>query len=104
MKTPTTPEEVPGAFDPRRHSTPDQTPAIESAGRQRQRLEVHFRRHGSTSTPEARADLGIMHPAARVQELREAGHRIVTVWTEHTDATGRLHRVARYHWRGMEAQ
>lgn len=101
METPTTPEEVTGALNPRRYSTPDRAPAIESATRQRARLEAHFRSHGSISTLEARNVLGILHPAARVQELRESGHRISTVWTRQTDTTGRQHRVARYHWSGV---
>ncbi len=101
MKMPATPEEVTGALNPRR----DDTPTTESATRQRARIEAHFRQFGSLSTPEGRNELGVMHPAARVQELRDAGHDIVTVRTWHTDATGRRHRVARYHWRGiMEAQ
>lgn len=39
--------------------------------------------------------------AAR-QRARLLGYlrRIVTAWDESTDATGRLHRVARYQWRG----
>lgn len=97
METPTTPEEVTGALIPR----PDYTPTTESATRQRARLEAHFRSHGSISTLEARNGLGVMHPAARVQELRESGHRIITVWSRESDATGRRHRVARYHWSGV---
>jgi hypothetical protein len=100
METPT-PEEVTGVLNPRRYSTPDPAPTIESSGRQRARLEAHFRLHGSISTLEGRNVLGILHPAARVQELRESGHRIITVWNRETDATGRRHRVARYHWSGV---
>jgi hypothetical protein len=32
----------------------------------------------SLTTQQARTELDIMHPAARVQELREAGHNIIT--------------------------
>lgn len=76
----------------------------ESAWQQRARLEAHFAKCGSTTTADARSKLGILHPAGRVQELREAGHKIVTVWTRYTDPTGRLHRMARYEWRGMESK
>lgn len=47
------------------------------------------------TTLEARQELDILHPAARIQELREAGHKIETHWT--TGDTGRAkHRVACY--------
>lgn len=42
------------------------------------------------STFEARTQLDIPHPAARVQELRET-HRIITHWTREDG-----HRVAKY--------
>ena len=37
-----------------------------------------------------------MHPAARVQELRELGLVIHTVWTSEKTATGRTRHLARY--------
>ena len=43
--------------------------------------------NGSMTTLDARNELYIMHPAARVQELREQGQNIVTV---------RVHRIAKY--------
>ncbi len=47
------------------------------------------------TTLQARQELDVMHPAARIQELREAGHNIVTHWT--TGNTGKAnHRVACY--------
>jgi len=47
------------------------------------------------TTLQARQELDILHPAARIQELREAGHKIVTEWT--TGDTGKAkHRVACY--------
>ncbi|PPK77297.1 helix-turn-helix protein [Methylobacter tundripaludum] len=47
------------------------------------------------TTLQARQELDVMHPAARILELREAGHNIVTHWT--TDSTGKAkHRVACY--------
>jgi len=48
------------------------------------------------STLEARRELDILHPAARVQELKAAGHNIVTHWSEEPSECGELHRVARY--------
>lgn len=50
---------------------------------------------GPVTTIEARSELDIMHPAARVQELKARGHNIVTHWRE--DSTGKgKHRVACY--------
>ena len=47
------------------------------------------------TTLQARKELDIMHPAARVKELRERGYNIVTHWT--TESTGKAkHRVACY--------
>jgi hypothetical protein len=47
------------------------------------------------TTLQARKELDIMHPAARVQELKQRGHNIVTHWT--TEFTGKArHRVASY--------
>lgn len=36
---------------------------------------------GSVTTLQARNELFIMSPAARVMELKEQGHHIVTYWT-----------------------
>lgn len=50
---------------------------------------------GPMTTADARSELDIFHPAARVQELRERGHNIVTHWK--TVDTGKAkHRVASY--------
>ena len=67
-----------------------------SAEAQRDRL-LNALRCGAVTTIQARRDLDIMMPAARVHELRHReGHNIATVWcTEPTD-NGALHRVARY--------
>jgi Helix-turn-helix domain len=47
------------------------------------------------TTTDAREVLDILHPAARIQELRELGHNIITYWQ--TVDTGKAkHRVARY--------
>ena len=47
------------------------------------------------TTLQARQELDIFHPAARIQELRDQGHKIVTHWT--TADTGKAkHRIASY--------
>jgi hypothetical protein len=47
------------------------------------------------TTLQARQELDIFHPAARIQELRDQGHNIITHWT--TADTGKAkHRVACY--------
>lgn len=65
--------------------------------RESQRIRLlHALRLFPISTLEARKHLDIMHPAGRVQELRESGHEIATLWTcEQTDA-GRVHRIGAY--------
>ncbi len=45
---------------------------------------------------EARRDLDILSPAARVLELRRKGYRIDTVWIKQPTDCGKLHRVAKY--------
>ncbi len=47
------------------------------------------------TTLQARNELDIMHPAARVQELRTQGYNIHTHW-EIVDTGGNNHRVASY--------
>lgn len=48
------------------------------------------------STVDIRDQLGILSPAARVLDLRKAGHRIETLTTTATDSEGRPHRSALY--------
>ncbi|MGZ5010417.1 MAG: helix-turn-helix domain-containing protein [Methylobacter sp.] len=47
------------------------------------------------TTLQARQQLDVMHPAARVQELKAKGHNIVTNWAEDYSGKGK-HRVASY--------
>ena len=62
---------------------------------QRMRLLARLR-EANVSTTEARRELDIMHPAARIQELREQGNLINTVTiAEHTSSQGIRH-IARY--------
>lgn len=67
-----------------------------NAGERQRRLLLAALRRGPVSSVDARERLNIYHPAARVLELRERGHRIVTTWSREADAWGRLHRVGRY--------
>lgn len=62
---------------------------------QRMRLLQRLRECNLT-TSEARRDLDIMHPAARVQELREMGQVIHTVWTSEKTTSGSTRHLARY--------
>ena len=45
---------------------------------QRAVLLDYLQKFGRINTVEARQNLDVMHPAARIQELREAGNNIVT--------------------------
>lgn len=61
---------------------------------QRARL-LAWLQSATITTLQAREELDILHPAARIQELREAGQNIQTHWT--TSDTGKgQHRVASY--------
>ena len=51
---------------------------------------------GSITTLAARRELDVLHPAARIQTLRQAGHKILTVWTTDVTSEGKPHRVALY--------
>ena len=66
-----------------------------SAENQRQRL-LEALKQKPLSTIEARRDLDIMHPAARVQELRERGEKVITHKSTEPTENGELHTVARY--------
>ena len=74
-----------------------------SPASQRARLLRHLKHHGRLTTIAARTELDVMHPAARVMELRERGWRIVTRWTVATTPAGNRHRVGEYHLLGGPA-
>ncbi len=61
---------------------------------QRRRI-LNYLRSKSLTTLAARNELDIMHPAARVQELKAQGHEIYTHW-EVIDSGKNKHRVASY--------
>lgn len=67
-----------------------------SAAGQRQAILTWLQQQGTLTTIQARDELGIMSPAARVMELREQGHQIVTYRTVTIDRTGTKHREAKY--------
>ncbi|MDI1278515.1 helix-turn-helix domain-containing protein [Methylobacter sp.] len=69
-------------------------PYSTDSNQQRARILAHLQLSPLT-TLQARQELDILHPAARIQELREAGHNIITHWA--TSDTGKAkHRVACY--------
>lgn len=67
-----------------------------SAAVQRQRIFNYLRSGKALTTLEARATLDVLHPAARIMELRRQGWNIETVWTNDLSQAGKIHRVARY--------
>ncbi len=66
-----------------------------SAEAQRQRILGHLHRR-SLNTIESREQLDVLHPAARIMELRKRGYNIETHWVTEPTGCGRLHRVAKY--------
>ena len=70
-----------------------------NAADQRQCLLLALREAGNSgiNTIQARHELDIMMPAARVHELRhDEGYNIQTIWTIEQTPAGNTHRVARY--------
>ncbi|GGC73322.1 helix-turn-helix domain-containing protein [Marinobacter halophilus] len=67
-----------------------------SAAAQRARILDYLQNHRALTTLQARHLLNVMHPAARVMELRDGGYKIITKWRKDADSEGRLHRVAEY--------
>lgn len=51
---------------------------------------------GPVTTLEARQSLNVLHPAGRIQELRDLGYQIVTHWQTDYTSEGHQHRVAKY--------
>lgn len=66
-----------------------------TAATQRQRIMAALRT-GPLSTVEAIRFLDIIRPSARIAELRNDGHRIITTWRADATETGEPHRVALY--------
>lgn len=69
-----------------------------SGNAQRARLLAHLRQHGSINTFQAITLLNILRPGARISELRDQGHNIVTHLGTLKDDQGREHpKVATYY-------
>jgi len=85
------------------HTTPPLTPQASwhtcgnSAADQRERLLAAIHERGSISTFESRRDLDIMHPSARIMELKKRGEPIQTVRVPEVSPAGKVHNVARYY-------
>lgn len=62
---------------------------------QRKRI-LDFLRIRPLDTLTARKELEVMHPAARVMELRKRGFRIKTIEIDRQSDCGKIHRVACY--------
>lgn len=67
-----------------------------STAAQRARILQFLQSGKPLTTLYARHYLNVMHPAARVMELRKAGHNIVTHRRKDSDTAGRTHSVAEY--------
>ncbi|MCL1476974.1 MULTISPECIES: helix-turn-helix domain-containing protein [unclassified Marinobacter] len=67
-----------------------------SAAAQRARILDYLQTHRVLTTLQARHLLNVMHPAARVMELRKHGYNIISNWRKDADSEGRFHRVAEY--------
>jgi|WetSurSiteA1Bulk_404760.scaffolds.fasta_scaffold01389_6 hypothetical protein len=66
----------------------------QDAETQREQI-LDWLRSESITTLQARKELDIMSPAARVLELRKQGYNIMTHWTIEDSGKGQ-HRIARY--------
>ncbi len=69
---------------------------------QRAAIRDYLREHGTMSTLEARRELDVLHPAARVMELRRSGLEIDLIWVDDFSENGKIHRVGRYILAGGE--
>ncbi len=70
--------------------------AANNLAAQRARILTYLREYQTLTTLQARSELDVMHPAGRVQELREEGFNIVTHWRTDYTPEGKPHRVAEY--------
>lgn len=67
-----------------------------TAHNQRIKLLDWLFEYGSITTAQAREQLDIMSPAARILELKRAGYLIVTIWIDWVSDFAIRHRVAKY--------
>lgn len=77
------------------HPTPQKVPQDDSAHSQRLRLLERLK-VAPVDTITARRDLDVMHPAARIMELKRRGNMIDTVRVGRTTDCGKVHSVALY--------
>ncbi len=63
---------------------------------QRDAILQQLKKSQSLTTLFIREKMGIMHPAARIMELRQMGYNILLHWINETDVAGITHRVAYY--------
>ena len=67
-----------------------------SAFSQRMKILDWFISKPSLTTEQARRELDVMHPAARVMELRAMGYNILTFWEVVPTASGKTRKIAKY--------
>ncbi len=67
-----------------------------SAKAQRQRVLQFLKENGSATTIDFRTGIDVLHPAARIMELRKRGFNIVTTWDYAENPGGTTHRIGRY--------
>ena len=77
-------------------SEADFEPGEATLANQRARLLGHLQAHGEITTLACREDYRVMSPAARIMELRRAGHTIVTESCVAYDFVGVPHRSGTY--------
>lgn len=68
---------------------------------QRARILKAFEVQKQMSTFYFRDDMGIVHPAGRIKELRER-HKILLSWTREADQNGVIHRIGLYTYHGFK--
>lgn len=69
---------------------------LDNAHNQRLRLLGWLKKYKRITTVEARAKLNILHPPARILELRRSGCNIITNWATIYDNMNQAHRVGEY--------
>lgn len=79
------------------NGTPSKTPRgnSNSTNAQRQRL-LECLKVTPVDTITARREMDVMHPAARIMELKRRGNQIDAVWVDRPTDCGKVHRVALY--------
>lgn len=81
---------------PRRGMLSKTQPAHSNSAHAQRRRLLERLKAAPIDTITARRELDIMHPAARIMELKRRGYRIDTVWVGRQTDGGAVHRVALY--------